>query len=152
MAYEVRYNSSVKTNPDVAVGIKLPLVDAGGRLFDLSYTTTDQILSNLKNLVLTRKGERIMEPYFGTDVYDSLFNNITPDVLSNIKTSISEAIDFWMPYVSITNLTATAVLAEDSKSQATEHGVTVSIEVSINGQRINQPVTFLLTSSARQIL
>ena len=53
MAYEIKYNSPVKINPDVAVGIKLPLVDAGGRLFDLSYTTNDQILSKLKNLVLT---------------------------------------------------------------------------------------------------
>ena len=152
MAYEIKYNSPVKINPDVADGIKLPLVDAGGKLFDLSYTTNDQIISNLKNLVLTRKGERIMEPFFGTDVYDSLFNNITDDTLSNIKSSIAAAIDFWMPYVSINKLTATAVLAEDSKTQATEHGVTVSIEVSINGQNINQPVTFLLTSSARQTL
>ena len=149
MAYEVRYSPPT---PNTAVGIKLPLVTTGGQLFDVSYSTTDQILSNLKNLVLTRKGERIMEPFFGTDVYDSLFNNITEETLSNIRSSISDAIDFWMPYVTINKLTANAVLAEDSSTQQTEHGITVSIEVSINGQRVNEPVTFLLTTNSRQIL
>ena len=38
--------------PDVAVGIKLPFTGKSGNLFDLSYSTEEQALSNLKNLLL----------------------------------------------------------------------------------------------------
>ena len=62
------------SNPDRAVGVVLPFnkpADArtatqnalsgssgGGSLFVQSYTTEVQAISNLKNLLLTRKGER----------------------------------------------------------------------------------------------
>jgi phage baseplate assembly protein W len=149
MAYQIQYTAPKK---DIAVGIKLPLVSTSNRLFEPSYSTNEQVLSNLRNLVLTRKGERIMEPFFGTDIYSSLFNNITERLLADIKSSIASAIEFWMPYVTIESLEVTAVEAVDQKTQATEHGVTVTINISVNGQRINQPVTFLLTDTARQTL
>jgi phage baseplate assembly protein W len=149
MAYQIKYTAPKQ---NTAVGIKLPLVTAGGRLFESSYSTNEQVMSNLKNLVLTRKGERIMEPFFGTDVYSSLFNNITEKLIGDIKYSIASAIEFWMPYVTIEELNVVAVEAVDSKTQLSEHGVTVTISISVNGQRINQPVTFLLTTSARQTL
>ena len=67
----VRKYNPIDLLPDVAVGIKLPFTGKNGNLFDLSYSTRDQALSNLKNLLLTRRGERIMEPLFGTTIQDS---------------------------------------------------------------------------------
>ena len=49
---------------DVAVGVKLPFGKPNG-LFAQSYTTEEQATSNLKNLLLTRKGERPFQPEFG---------------------------------------------------------------------------------------
>ena len=72
MSYEKRYHP-IDLLPDVAVGIKLPIVGKNGNLFDLSYSTEDQAISNFKNLILTRQGERIMQPLFGTKLQDSLF-------------------------------------------------------------------------------
>ena len=80
--YQYQINRS---NPDRAVGILLPFnkpvegkaiadnyasgsIGAGG-VFIQSYTTELQSISNLKNLLLTRKGERYMQPNFGTDIY-----------------------------------------------------------------------------------
>jgi phage baseplate assembly protein W len=152
MAYEVKYIDTNKLNNDVAIGIQLPLSTSDGRLFALSYSTHQQTISNLKNLVLTRKGERIMQPRFGTDLYDSLFENITDTTITNIKTSISEAVNYWMPYVNLDSINVQAVEARDKNTNRSEHGITVSINISVNGFQINEPVSFLITSNIRQTL
>ena len=79
---------SQKINPldlqkNVAVGIPFPL--GGTPIFASTYTTQDQALSNLKNLLLTRKGERPLQPLFGTDIPSFLFENITQELLDNLK-------------------------------------------------------------------
>ena len=49
MSIEKRYNP-IDLLPDVAVGVKLPFVGKDGTLFQLSYSTEEQAISNLKNL------------------------------------------------------------------------------------------------------
>jgi phage baseplate assembly protein W len=83
MAYEQIISIN---NPDVAVGITLPFARRDGRLFNLSYSTEEQALSNLTNLILTRQGERIMQPFFGTTLQDSLFEQNDDLLKSSITT------------------------------------------------------------------
>jgi len=77
--------------------VTLPFGGAG--VFQSSYTTEDQAISNLKNLVLTRKGERPFQPLFGTDVYSLLFEQIGGFIEDNLRASIKEDINFWLPYI-----------------------------------------------------
>ena len=66
---------------DVAIGITLPFGKNKG-LFSLSYTTEEQSISNLKNLLLTRKGERLFQPEFKLTVtpdFDRNYVNISLD-------------------------------------------------------------------------
>ena len=103
---------------DIAIGIKLPfsttkstytntidyvsgsVVRAGSiSLFEKTYTTGDQLLYNLTNLVLTIKGERVMHPNFGTDVYSYLFEPIDLTVISDLRTSLIKDIKYWMPFI-----------------------------------------------------
>lgn len=96
-----------KVNPidlkkNVAVGVKLPFGGAG--VFQSSYTTEEQAISNLKNLVLTRKGERPFQPLFGTDVYSLLFEQKGPFTGDNLKLNIREDINFWLPYILLDDL------------------------------------------------
>jgi len=95
-----------KINPldfknDVAIGLKLPLnSDVGG--FALNYVTEDQIHTNLKNLILTMRGERLMHPTYGSGLYSLLFEpavegNISSAALETIRQAASE----WMPFVNI---------------------------------------------------
>ena len=143
MAYE--QNISI-INPNVAVGIKLPFLDKTGRLFDLSYSTEEQAISNLKNLILTRQGERIMQPLFGTNLQDSLFEPDDDILKSSIISSIQDAVSFWLPYISINDLNVETVIAMGN-SKKEEHGVTISLKVSVNGIQSETPLTFLITSS-----
>jgi phage baseplate assembly protein W len=91
-----------KINPidlkkNVAVGVKLPM---GGRgIFQSSYTTEEQAISNLKNLILTRKGERPFQPVFGSDVYSLLFEQMTGFLEESLKSSIKQDVNFWLPYI-----------------------------------------------------
>ena len=58
---------------DVALGISLPFNTREGSLFDLTFLSIDAAITNLKNLLLTRKGERVNHPQFGTNLQDYLF-------------------------------------------------------------------------------
>ena len=88
----------------VAIGITLPIQRGNGGFFAQSYQTSEQVKSNIKNLILTRKGERIMQPDFGTKLYEALFSPNTDDLETEIESSIEDAVQKWMPYVSIEDI------------------------------------------------
>jgi len=69
--------------------------------FHLSYTTLEQTKSNLRNLVLTNRGERIMHPEFGCDVWKSLFEHNTIQLREGLKDRIEKQIGIWLPYVNV---------------------------------------------------
>ena len=89
--------------PDVAIGVMLPFGKPKG-LFQLSYTTEQQAISNLKSLLLTRKGERLFQPNFGSDVYSLMFENINSDLSSQLDESLRADIEYWLPYIIIDDI------------------------------------------------
>ncbi len=75
--------------------------DKGG-IFAVNYTTLTQAKDNLKNLILTRKGERIMNPTFGCDIYKVLFEQMDGGLIeSKIESTILDAVSNWLPYLNI---------------------------------------------------
>ena len=131
-----------KVNPldlkrNKAIGVKLPL--GGDPLFSLSYTTEEQAISNLKNLILTRKGERPFQPTFGTDVYSLLFEQISEQLSSDLEESLRNDIQYWLPYIIIDEINI--ITNEDYnridislKVKVTEQGANVVINVMITEQ------------------
>ena len=85
-----------------AMGVKIPF--NGGGVFKSTYSTKDQIKSNIKSLLLTQKGERVMQPNFGSDLRKCLFEPITQNLDSIIEDNITEAINTWMPYVTVESI------------------------------------------------
>ena len=59
---------------------------------------------NLKNIVLTNPGERIMNANFGAGVIQMLFDNATTDVESRMRTAILNQVRQYAPYVVIEDL------------------------------------------------
>ena len=94
-------DKSIDSNPDIAVGVKLPFKRGNMGYFEQNFTTLDQVKSNIKNLLLTMKGERIMQPNFGTDLYKILFEPMTELLTDDIKDVITEAITEWLPYITL---------------------------------------------------
>ena len=67
------------------------------------------------------------------------------ELKSSINDSITEAVNFWLPYIEITELNVETVLAVANSKE--EHGVTISMKVSVNGVQSEIPITFLVTAS-----
>ena len=121
----------------VAIGITLPLQRGNNGFFNQSFQTIDQVKSNIKNLILTRKGERLMHPTFGTELYDSLFNQNTDDLEIEIQSSIESAIAEWMPFISIEE-----ILVDQSNTNRDTYFFTVSLKFKVAGQQNLETVTF----------
>ena len=103
MAIEIKINP-IDFEPDVAVGIDLPMMAGAGAQFKLNYTTLDQAVANAKNLLLTNQGERIMQPKFGCNIRNVLFENLTEALVSEVANRIKTNFDYWLPYIFINKL------------------------------------------------
>ena len=122
-----------KINPldlerNVAIGIPFPL--GGTPIFTSTFTTQDQAMSNLKNLLLTRKGERPLQPLFGTDIPSLLFENITQELLDKLKSGVARDIKFWLPYINMKEIVV--------ENLADENRVNISFSFSIGETGANQ--------------
>ena len=101
---------TIRVNPldlqkNIVIGISLPFNAPG--VFNKTYSTKDQVKSNLINLLLTDKGERIMNPEFGADIRKSLFENITDSNIELLKFKISDAINIFIPEIILGNIDVT---------------------------------------------
>ena len=99
----------IASDNDSYFGLKFPLTykDCRDWFFPRAKTLTDQAYSNLKNLLLTRKGERLGQPTFGSDLWNIIFEQITEDIGDSVEQSVREAVDYWLPYITINNVFTT---------------------------------------------
>ena len=67
-------------NPDKFIGLSFPLTSNLFSTFNQSKTLLEQTKSNLRNLLLTSKGERPFQPEFGSDLTDLLFEPIVDNM------------------------------------------------------------------------
>ena len=74
-------------------------------VFKITYTTKDQIKSNLLNFLLTNKGERVFNPNFGADIRALVFDQMSN--LEEIRESISDRIALYFPELEITEFSFT---------------------------------------------
>ena len=88
-----------------AVGLALPFNAKG--VFKTTKSTQDQVKSNLINLLLTYKGERVMNPEFGADLPKLLFDPITPKTYTNIQNQIATNVGIFIPEITLTDITIT---------------------------------------------
>lgn len=150
MPTNVRKINPIDLQPDVAVGIMLPMTSEDGTLFKLSYTTQEQVVSNLKNLLLTIRGERPMQPLFGTNIQKSLFEQITPALLQRIESSVRNAIEYWLPYVILQDLEIEAFYGTTSGMEG--QGLYLRLLIKVTEDGANIPITVFYTPSTIQVI
>ena len=97
MAFDVKTIDPLDLEPSKAVGIDIPF--SGRAVFNSTYQTKDAIKANLINYFLTNKGERYLNPAFGSNIRKLLFDNINEDKLEDIKAIIISDIDLYFPKV-----------------------------------------------------
>ena len=107
----------IDRNDDVFVGIKFPLSYGLNGFFFQSKTVREQSKSNLRNLLLTSPGERVMQPTFGSGLKSFLFSQNTENVGEQVEAIIREATSVQLPYIQI----------DEVLSEASENVVNVQI-------------------------
>lgn len=131
------------------IGVLLPFNNPRG-IFQQSYTTKEQVLSNLKNLLLTAKGERYFQPTFGADLRAVLFENITDEeeFKDRLKSEIQDAITIWLPYLNINSIEVELNISEDGRVSDPSHAVGIFLRVTISGTNIYLPVRIFISETA----
>ena len=85
-----------------AIGISIPFSKSS--VFNQTFTTADQVKSNLINYFLTNKGERILNPTYGGDLRNLLFEQITEETLSVLQKRIENDLESKFPIIEVKSL------------------------------------------------
>lgn len=121
-----------------AYGITLPLQPGNGNMFAQSFSSFEAAKSNLKNLLLTRKGERPFQPDFGTGLARLLFEPLVEGVLEEkLESAITTSVNFWLPYIDIDEIEVK--MTDEMKDRNT---AVIKIKFSVGGQFETQELTF----------
>ena len=97
--------TDLSENDYKVLGIGVNTTSNSNGIFSVNFTTLNQAKSNLTNLILTRKGERVSQPEFGCDIWKVLFEpNVSGDIDNKVESSIIEAVEKWMPYIEVNQI------------------------------------------------
>ena len=105
---------------NISIGVSLPFNGTAGP-FNKTYSTKEQVKSNLINLLLTDKGERVFNPEFGADIKKVLFEGIDNDTNILIEHLITTNVNYFIPEVHI----------EEIKLNIEEHKISITINYSL---------------------
>jgi len=121
---------------DYAIGITLP-IQIGNTAFNQSFITADQIKSNIKNLLLTKRFERLMQPEFGSGMQELLFNMNDEMFADNLENTIVDTLSKWLPYVNVETINI-----QQSNEFKDDNKVEVSVSFRVSDTQILDTVTF----------
>jgi phage baseplate assembly protein W len=141
MGYFLQTANDVTQNNEVGLGVSF---STNKGLFDSIYTSDAQTRENLKTLLLTRKGERIMQPTYGTDLITILFEPNLSELKSEIQTLLKAPITYWLPYINIESIDI--ITNEDDPTLI--HNIKITINYSVDSLDTN---TITLTSNGSSI-
>lgn len=89
--------SPLDIDKNVTIGVAFPLDDTN--MFKGTRTVKEQVKSNLLNVLLTEKGERVNEPNFGVGLKSILFQQ-HPDE-DALKENITTQISIYVPEITL---------------------------------------------------
>ena len=124
-------------DPDVTIGLGLPMEhdDVNG-FFPGTSTTLSQTGSNIRNLLLTNKGERVGQPEFGCGLLKVLFEPMSNDLISDVETNIAESMAEWLPHVLVNKLNV-----EQDKVEINQLNIDLEFSLNINPE-VHDTITF----------
>lgn len=74
----------------------------------------EAVKESIKNLILTNKGERLMQPLLGGDVYAMLFENNTPATIKLIQEQIKTVIRQYEPRATLIDVIVRSSIDEST--------------------------------------
>jgi phage baseplate assembly protein W len=117
--------------PNVGIGIDIPFNKPG--VFSSNYQTKDAVKNNLINFFLTNTGERFMNPTFGGGLREFLFEQISNNNISNLKSQIQDQLNVFFSRINLLEL--------DIFTDPDQHTITVFMKYSIKNTGIVDSIT-----------
>lgn len=107
------------------ININYPFKDsAKGFFLDLTSDDAAAIKADLMHLILTRKGQRLYNPDFGTDLLKFIFEPNDSLTLGGIKTEITNAVKKYLPKLQLDEISVV-------QSTESEYAAVVTIKYTI---------------------
>jgi len=122
---------------DFAYGITLPLKRGNTGFFEQSFSSFEQAKKKIKNLLLTKQGERVMQPNFGTGLHSLLFEQMTDDFENKLTETITKSVGYWLPYINIEEVDIK--MTDEMKDM---HRADMNIKFTVGNQIETQEITF----------
>ena len=91
---------------NIFIGLDLPIRKSEGvdGYFASTSTTVSAVKNNIRNLLLTNKGERLGNPTFGTNLLRLVFSQENTDLESRVEEEIRAAMSEFLPYINIRSI------------------------------------------------
>lgn len=121
MAYRIPNKNPIDVGSRVAIGVSIPFNSP--QVFTQTYTTQEQIRSNIINYILTDKGERIFNPTFGSSIRKSVFENITQDLLQTLEITLNDDLSNYFRSVNFTEIKITPDYDENIISISIQYSI-----------------------------
>jgi len=126
MATQITRVNPLDLQKNIAIGVSLPFNGPNGKPFNSTYSTKDQIKSNLINLILTNKGERVFNPEFGADLKRVLFEGLTEDTNTTVQRLIADSINTFLPDVILDEVLLVPNIDNNSLSITIKYSLRIS--------------------------
>tara|TARA_R100000808_G_C2152631_1_gene162181 strand:- start:1186 stop:1614 length:429 start_codon:yes stop_codon:yes gene_type:complete len=92
----------------MGINLKFPLRSYRRGFFEMNNTTTAAVRENIKTLLMTVKGERVVQPGIGTNIptlMGQLFEQVdTGEMEAQIGAEVQSALETWMPEVTMLSI------------------------------------------------
>ena len=102
MAYRINNIDPLDLQARKAIGVNIPFSADG--VFTSNYQTKDAIKTNIINYMLTGRGERFMNPTFGSGLRNFLFEQINNQKLESVAETVSQDLSLLFPKVNVIEL------------------------------------------------
>jgi uncharacterized protein len=131
MAFRVSNIEPIDLQPRVAIGISLPFNGSTG--FNSTYTTANQLKTNILSFLLTNKGERLYRPNFGANLRSLIFEQQTSFTIDQLSSIITSQVENQFPGVT--------VLDVNIDSQPDFNTINVSVSYGVANTNIQDQLT-----------
>lgn len=108
MAFKVPTDPGINAiDPETFIGIEYPLrkSDDVNGYFTSTATTLQAAKTNVRMLLETSQGERLMQPQLGTGLRRYLFEQMTDELRIMIENDIVDSFTRWLPFLTVVDIT-----------------------------------------------
>jgi hypothetical protein len=126
----------------LGVGVGFPVTAPDGAIAQAEYE--ESVRQSIWIILGTAKGERVMRPNFGCDIYDLVFEVNSPSTAGKVSQAVREALQLFEPRIDMLDVQVTSV----SDNEGSKLLISIDYQVQATNNVFNLVYPFYLETSA----